>query len=403
MDKRAKKQKGFIVVVWWMLFLILLIVIVIAVIFLAMLVGGPLRMLTQGEPGAWGQPFGATYASTFGNCKASPEVTISGTIYRLPATSGGVSQEDHLATRAESFNGKPYPSSKDESMTNHLSLTKTPYQRTSGNVWSPRVRQRDGSYTNWGAGNRGTRPTPPEEPWVVNMRWDSGHKQPPEGAKILVSANGKTFVATGAYEYGPGVRESHGNVAGIHDEGLNYLGISHGSGITIGYAVDQNIQGEFGGWGPVNCTEDFITNPNFIRPTQGCISSRFGMRYHPILHRNKMHTGVDIANYNQPVVAVNGGRVVKVVSTSSGGGYGTYVIIDHGNISGRQVFTLYGHLKPQVEVAEGQTVRQGQRLGITDNTGLSTGNHLHFEVRIGNNSAGNAVNPCDYISCGSNC
>jgi murein DD-endopeptidase MepM/ murein hydrolase activator NlpD len=108
----------------------------------------------------------------------------------------------------------------------------------------------------------------------------------------------------------------------------------------------------------------------FVWPATGPISSYFGPS-HPL--------GIDIdlfANPNEPIVAAAAGKV-----TFAGGdtccSYGLYVIIDHGN----GYSTLYGHLS-QINVAAGQTVAQGQVLGLGGRTGYATGNHLHFEVRI---------------------
>ncbi len=113
---------------------------------------------------------------------------------------------------------------------------------------------------------------------------------------------------------------------------------------------------------------------HFIRPASGPITSGFGMRYHPILHRMRMHTGVDIgAGYGEPIRAAAAGEVVMAGYMR---GYGYVVIIDHGG----GVSTLYGHCS-ELLVSDGQTVRQGQVIARVGSTGLATGPHLHFEVR----------------------
>ncbi|MGC8666685.1 MAG: murein hydrolase activator EnvC family protein [Chthonomonadales bacterium] len=113
---------------------------------------------------------------------------------------------------------------------------------------------------------------------------------------------------------------------------------------------------------------------HFIRPAWGPITSGFGMRYHPILHRTRMHTGVDIgAGYGEPIRAAAAGEVVMAGYMR---GYGYVVIIDHGG----GVSTLYGHCS-ELLVSEGQSVRQGQVIARVGSTGLATGPHLHFEVR----------------------
>ncbi len=106
---------------------------------------------------------------------------------------------------------------------------------------------------------------------------------------------------------------------------------------------------------------------NFMWPTSGKITQRFSW-YHP---------AVDIASASNPdVVASQGGSVTA--AGWSGGGYGNYVVIDHGN--GSQ--TLYAHmLNNSIVVKAGDRVRQGQKIGVMGSTGRSTGTHLHFEIK----------------------
>ena len=103
------------------------------------------------------------------------------------------------------------------------------------------------------------------------------------------------------------------------------------------------------------------------------ISSRFGMRVHPITGQYKSHTGLDIAsNQGTTVYAADSGTVVLAEWY---GGYGNCIMIDHGN----GYKTLYGHLSV-ISVKNGQSVSQGQTIGAVGSTGNSTGPHLHFEV-----------------------
>jgi murein DD-endopeptidase MepM/ murein hydrolase activator NlpD len=111
-----------------------------------------------------------------------------------------------------------------------------------------------------------------------------------------------------------------------------------------------------------------------IVPTEGNFSSEsFGMRMHPILHINKMHTGIDIINnVGTPVKATGKGKVSYV---GYKGGYGLTVEIDHG--FGYQ--TIYAHLS-SVNVKEGTIVKRNQQIAKSGNSGLSSGPHLHYEV-----------------------
>ena len=117
-------------------------------------------------------------------------------------------------------------------------------------------------------------------------------------------------------------------------------------------------------------------------PVAGRITSPFGYRYHPILKRNKMHTGVDIAAPSGTPIGAGGGG--EVIFAGWRGGYGNTVIIDHGG--GRT--TLYAHMS-SIAVRVGQVVSRRQLVGRVGSTGLSTGPHLHYEARRN----GSPVNP----------
>lgn len=124
----------------------------------------------------------------------------------------------------------------------------------------------------------------------------------------------------------------------------------------------------------------------FGPPAAGRITSRFGMRFHPILKYNRMHNGIDFGGgYGAPVYATGSG---VVISTSKLGGYGNAIIIEHG----RGMSSVYGHLS-RIMVSSGSTVKRGQRIGSIGSSGLSTGPHLHFEIR----QNGRPVNPAAYL------
>lgn len=107
------------------------------------------------------------------------------------------------------------------------------------------------------------------------------------------------------------------------------------------------------------------------------ITSQYGMRKHPILRKYKMHTGIDIgADRGNSIVAANSGTVI-ISQYDRSGGYGNMVVIDHGG----GITTLYGHAS-KLLVKVGQQVKAGQVIAKVGSTGLSTGNHLHFEVRV---------------------
>ena len=99
------------------------------------------------------------------------------------------------------------------------------------------------------------------------------------------------------------------------------------------------------------------------------------MRYHPILHITRMHTGLD---FGAPIgTSIHAAADGVVISTSYMRGYGRVVIVDHGG----GVSSVYAHTS-QSYVSNGQHVARGQRIAAVGSTGLSTGPHLHFEIRI---------------------
>ena len=117
------------------------------------------------------------------------------------------------------------------------------------------------------------------------------------------------------------------------------------------------------------------------------VSSPFGWRLHPVMGTWLMHAGRDLAApEGTPVVAALSGRVM---SSGLAGGYGLAIEIEH---DGPRRRTLYGHLS-ELYVKEGQVVRQGEVIGRVGSTGLSTGPHLHFEVRMPQEGGWVAVDP----------
>jgi len=116
------------------------------------------------------------------------------------------------------------------------------------------------------------------------------------------------------------------------------------------------------------------------------ITSEYGMRLHPVLGYYKLHTGVDIgAPEGASILSADSGTVI---SAGWQGGYGNCVIIDHGS----GMSTLYAH-QSEILVSEGESVSQGQTIGLVGSTGYSTGAHLHFEVRVN----GDPVDPMGYL------
>ena len=122
------------------------------------------------------------------------------------------------------------------------------------------------------------------------------------------------------------------------------------------------------------------SSAGLIWPIDGPVTSEFGPRW------GRLHAGLDIAvPTGTPIGAARGG---VVTFSGTQGGYGNFVVVDHGN----GMATAYAH-QSRIAASEGQTLAQGEILGYVGSTGNSTGAHLHFEVRVD----GVARNPRAYL------
>jgi murein DD-endopeptidase MepM/ murein hydrolase activator NlpD len=121
-------------------------------------------------------------------------------------------------------------------------------------------------------------------------------------------------------------------------------------------------------------------------PVNGVITSGYGYRTHPVLGYSRLHAGTDFgAATGTPIVAAAGGTVV---SAGWMGGYGNAVVISHGG----GLATLYAH-QSRLAVGPGARVARGHVIGYVGSTGMSTGPHLHFEVRVN----GVTTDPARYL------
>ncbi len=126
----------------------------------------------------------------------------------------------------------------------------------------------------------------------------------------------------------------------------------------------------------------------FVWPaTSYIVTSPFGTRLHPVYGYYLTHYGVDIgAGYGTEIYAADSGTVIASEYSSS---YGYYIVIDHGN----GYTTLYGHMSELI-ASVGEGVSQGEVIGLVGSTGVSTGPHLHFEIR----DCGVCIDPLDFFS-----
>ncbi|MCY4554422.1 MAG: M23 family metallopeptidase [Candidatus Poribacteria bacterium] len=186
---------------------------------------------------------------------------------------------------------------------------------------------------------------------------------------------GDTFVKEILYQVKPG--DTLIGIARLHNvewKDLQILnGISSPRSLQSGTEIRIPHDGSFG-----------FRNPLRVPLV---LTSKYGYRPHPVTGRYRFHEGIDLrAAVGTRVYASKAGRVIFA---GRKGGYGKIVGIEHeGNFS-----TWYGHLS-RIRVKVGQTVSQGRVIGLSGNTGISTGPHLHFEIRY----KGRSEKPTKYIT-----
>jgi len=167
-------------------------------------------------------------------------------------------------------------------------------------------------------------------------------------------------------------------------------------------------------WWPIGSSETIESNGKIYakgEPETKTITSYFGYRKDPFGNGIKYHNALDIAGgsglNSVNIIAARDGVVVYPTANISnncpsassqdrcGGGYGNYVIIQHSDGN----YTLYGHMyENSITVKAGESVEQGQVIGKMGSSGNSTGAHLHFEIREGQNASSAVVDPLNYVS-----
>ena len=162
------------------------------------------------------------------------------------------------------------------------------------------------------------------------------------------------------------------------------------AGSVYNLIVYGSAAGDSGGWFP-GAEAPFIGADGFCSPIgagwESVVTSEFGNRIDPFTGQRKGHTGMDLAvPTGTPIRAALPGTVTTAAYDQ--GGYGYYIMIDHGN----GLTTLYGH-NSQLLAQVGQPVEAGDIISLSGSTGRSTGPHLHFEVRVN----GERTNPRYYL------
>ncbi|MEO5774785.1 MAG: M23 family metallopeptidase [Sphingomicrobium sp.] len=152
--------------------------------------------------------------------------------------------------------------------------------------------------------------------------------------------------------------------------------------------ADPTFKQLFMSWKKLDTLQDGVIAVPSDKPVRtAAFTSGFGVRSDPFQARAAMHPGIDLAGAaGTPIYATADGVVLR--AGWNNGGYGNLVEIDHG----RGIATRYGHMSA-VLVQAGQHITRGQQIGRMGSTGRSTGNHLHYEVRID----GRPVNPVPFM------
>ncbi|HEX6661811.1 MAG TPA: M23 family metallopeptidase [Sphingomicrobium sp.] len=166
-------------------------------------------------------------------------------------------------------------------------------------------------------------------------------------------------------------------------------GRAGGQGGPFESAGNSTFKALFDSWKKLDQLQDGVIAIPSDKPVKMNVefTSGFGVRSDPFHAGAAMHPGIDLAgSYGTPIYATADGTVLRAGWNS--GGYGNLVEVDHG----RGITTRYGHMSA-ILVSPGQHVVRGQQVGRMGSTGRSTGNHLHYEVRID----GRAVNPIPFM------
>ena len=179
--------------------------------------------------------------------------------------------------------------------------------------------------------------------------------------------------------------------AQLHKLGIKpaAAGMTGGVGGPFESAGNATFKALFNSWKKLDQLQDDVIAIPSDKPIRASVvfTSGYGVRSDPFHSGAAMHPGIDLAgSYGTPIYATADGTVLRAGWNS--GGYGNLVEVDHG----RGITTRYGHMSA-ILVHAGEHVTRGQQVGRMDSTGRSTGNHLHYEVRID----GRPVNPIPFM------
>jgi murein DD-endopeptidase MepM/ murein hydrolase activator NlpD len=184
-------------------------------------------------------------------------------------------------------------------------------------------------------------------------------------------------------------------VASLRSIGINPARVGQGGmggpyePVAANENSDPRFRALFTTWRALDQLEQGVAGIPSAQPVRDLanFTSGYGIRSDPFRGRAAMHAGIDLSGaYGTPIYATADGVIAR--SEWNSGGYGNLVEINHG----QGIQTRYGHLSQRI-AQPGQRVRRGELIGLMGSTGRSTGNHLHYEVRID----GQAVNPVPFM------
>lgn len=204
------------------------------------------------------------------------------------------------------------------------------------------------------------------------------------GLIVGLTSGGATAVGAGTESWGPAVEEIR---AMLDSNGVNYINGSRAASTPSGTGDGTVINNRPGG-----------VYPGWVSPSDGVLTSGFGPRTAPTAGASSDHKGVDLAaGSGSPIYAAAAGEVVTANNNTDGSGYGNYIVLYHAQ---DQLWSLYGHCQSLL-VGVGEQVQAGQEIAKENNTGTSTGSHLHFGIAKGvsgnNIFSGTFVDPAGYI------
>lgn len=131
--------------------------------------------------------------------------------------------------------------------------------------------------------------------------------------------------------------------------------------------------------------------------SSGYITSKYGFRVHPVTGQGKKHTGIDLVSTSSNKIVAAEDGIVSLRTYNRSSSYGNGVEILHVLADGTKCYTFYGHMKDgTVQCKVGDVVKKGEVIGIMGSTGMSTGDHLHFEVRV-KSGYGNDIDPTPFL------